>query len=60
VAFSPGGKTLATASNPGALQLWGIAYPNDILNAVCAIAGHSLTRQEWNTYIQSESFQRVC
>jgi WD40 repeat protein len=60
VAFSPDGKILAAASVPGAAQLWDIALPNDILNAVCVIAGRSLTRQEWSTYIQSEPFRQVC
>ena len=60
VAFSPDGKILATASVPGGAQLWDIALPNDILNAACVIAGRSLTRQEWSTYIQSEPFRQVC
>jgi WD40 repeat protein len=59
VAFSPNGKTLATAG-PGGTQLWPISPPANLLDAVCAIAGGSLTRQEWSTYIQSEPFQPVC
>ena len=59
LAFSPDGKTLATAG-PGGTQLWPISPPNNLLDAVCAIAGGSLTRQEWSTYIPSEPFQRVC
>jgi WD40 repeat protein len=59
VAFSPDGKTLATAG-PGGTRLWDISPPNNLLDAVCAIAGGSLTRQEWSTYIRSEPFQRVC
>ena len=60
VAFSPDGKTLAISSFAGAAQMWNIAFPNDILKAVCTIAGRSLTRQEWNTYIPSEPFRRIC
>ena len=60
VAFSPDGKTLATASYSGGVQLWGIALPRDILKAVCVIAGRTLTRQQWNTYVPSEPFRRVC
>jgi WD40 repeat protein len=60
VAFSPDGKTLAISSYAGAVQMWNIAFPNDIMNAVCTIAGRSLTRQEWNTYIPSEPFRYIC
>jgi len=59
VAFSPNGKTLVTAG-PGGTQLWDISPPNNLLDAVCAIAGGSLTPQEWSTYIPSEPFKRVC
>jgi len=59
VAFSPDGRTLVTAG-PGGTQLWVISPPANLLDAVCAIAGGSLTRQEWSTYIPSEPFLRVC
>jgi WD40 repeat protein/transcriptional regulator with XRE-family HTH domain len=59
MAFSPDGKTLATAG-PDGIRLWSISPPANLLQAVCAIAGGSLTRQEWSTYIPSEPFQRVC
>jgi WD40 repeat protein len=60
VAFSPDGKILATAGADGAARLWDIAFPRDLPRAVCAIAGRSLTRAEWNTYAPTESFQRTC
>jgi WD40 repeat protein len=59
VAFSPNGKTLAT-TGPDGTQLWDISPPGNLLDAVCAIAGGSLTHQEWSTYIPSEPFQQVC
>jgi len=55
-----GGKILATAGADGAARLWDIAFPRDLPRAVCAIAGRSLTRAEWNTYAPTESFQRTC
>jgi len=59
VAFSPDGTILA-ATGDGATRLWGVALTHDIINRVCAIAGGSMTRQQWSTYVQSESYQTTC
>ena len=58
VDFSPDAKTLVTAG--GSIRLWNVAFPRDLLGAVCAIAGRSLTRQQWNTYVPSQPFQQAC
>jgi WD40 repeat protein len=58
VHFTPNGKMLATA---GAwVRLWDVAFPRHLLSAVCAIAGRSLSRQEWSTYVPSQPFQQAC
>ena len=59
IAFSPDGTVLA-AGNAVATRLWGVAFTKDILNRVCSIAGGSMTKQEWNSYIKSEPFQQTC
>jgi WD40 repeat protein len=58
VDFSPDGKTLVTAGGP--IRLWNVAFPRDLLSAVCAIAGRSLTRQQWTIYVPSQPFQQAC
>jgi WD40 repeat protein len=60
VAFSPDGKTLGTIGSDAAIRLWNVAFPANPVNAVCSIAGRSLTRHEWSTYAPSEPFQQVC
>jgi WD40 repeat protein len=61
LAVSPNGEILATVGTAeGAAQLWNIAFPTNLSRAVCAIAGSSLTPGEWNSYIQSRPYQKVC
>ena len=59
ITFSPDGTVLA-AGNARATRLWGVASTKNILNQVCSIAGGSMTKQEWNSYIKSEPFQQTC
>jgi hypothetical protein len=57
VAFSPDGRTLATA---GAVRSWDVALPAGLLAGAGAIADQSLTRQQWASYAGTQPFQRVC
>ncbi|HEX6522887.1 MAG TPA: WD40 repeat domain-containing protein [Streptosporangiaceae bacterium] len=60
ITFSPDGKTLATVGADGTLRLWNVAFPRNLIGAVCAIAGRSLTAQEWQTYIPDKPYQLTC
>ena len=59
LAFSPDGTLLAAASGYRT-RIWGVSLTKNVLNRVCAVAGGSMTPQEWDTYIKSEPFQRTC
>jgi WD40 repeat protein len=59
IAFSPDG-TLLAATNPFGTRLWGVALTRDTVSRVCAIAGGSMTRQQWSSYVESEPFQATC
>ena len=59
IAFSPDG-TLLAATTGYRTRIWGVALTMNILNRVCAIAGGSMTSQEWDSYIKSEPFQQAC
>jgi WD40 repeat protein len=59
IAFSPDG-TLLAATNAFGTRLWGEAFTRDIASRVCAVAGGSMTRQQWSSYVKSEPFQTTC
>jgi hypothetical protein len=61
MAVSPNGQLLATVGGYyDAAQLWDIGFPADLLPAVCAIPGSSLTPDQWHSYIPSRPYQPTC
>jgi len=58
--FSPDGKILATASPAGVVKFWDVAFPHELLEPVCAIAGQAMTREQWNTYVSTQPFKPIC
>ena len=59
IAFSPDGTVLAAADQL-VTRLWGVALTQDVLERVCAIAGGSMTQNEWNSNVKSEPYQQTC
>jgi hypothetical protein len=60
VAFSPDGEQLATVGDDKNMRFWGVGIPPDLFSSVCAMAGRSLTRQEWERYVSDLDFQVIC
>jgi WD40 repeat protein len=59
LAFSPDGNLLAAATSFWT-QMWGVGLTQNTLRRVCAIAGGSMTLQQWNSSIKSEAFRQTC
>ncbi|MFI7536684.1 WD40 repeat domain-containing protein [Streptosporangium sp. NPDC049376] len=59
VAFSPDGTRLASGDD-GTVRIWDVALPQDLLGAVCAIAGRGFTPEEWRQYIRDAPYQPTC
>ncbi|MDF5757674.1 protein kinase [Spongiactinospora sp. TRM90649] len=64
VAFAPGGGLLVTASMDDTVRVWTLPVaaerPDDMADALCDLAGRTLTRQEWERYVPGEPYHSPC
>jgi WD40 repeat protein len=58
LAFSPDGHTLASGSGDGTI-LWDVDVTS-WRRKLCAVAGHDLSKEEWENYLAGRPYQPTC
>ncbi|WP_090940155.1 WD40 repeat domain-containing protein [Nonomuraea jiangxiensis] len=60
VGFAPGGRSFAVGGMDRTVRLWNAREPSDPVAELCALAGRSLTREEWAQSVPGEPYRTVC
>ncbi|MET8157055.1 AAA family ATPase [Sphaerisporangium sp. NPDC005289] len=59
--FTPDGATVLAVARDGSVRRWPLRLPSDPYRAMCAVAGRSLTWQEWNQFLPGgEPYTATC
>ncbi|WP_405145478.1 helix-turn-helix domain-containing protein [Sphaerisporangium sp. NBC_01403] len=60
LAYFDDGATLASIGENGGVHLWSAGLPSDPFTAICAMAGRSLTPEEWRRYVPGQDYEETC